>query len=159
MSGRPGVARFRGALLRAARTEADPPVSKGALARRSGVPRTNIIQLEAGDRRPQSDVLRALAHALGIAPASLCEPSPAPSLAELRECAGYLQEELAAHAGLGRTTYAMIESGRTARLKPQVLAAFADAIGVPAEQIDAAHRRDVQRVRAPADNTRKEPEP
>ena len=158
MSGRPGVARFRGALLRAARSEADPPVSQTRLARRSGVPRINIVQLEAGDRRPQPDVLRALARALAIDPASLCEPSQAPGLAELRECAGYLQEELAAMAGMGRSTYAMVESGRTARLKAQALAAFADAIGVPADEIAAAHRRDVERTRAAAAGTRKEPE-
>lgn len=156
MSGRPGVARFRGALLRAARAAAVPPMTQQKLEERSGVPRVNISQLEAGDRRPQPDVLRALANALNIAPVSLCEPSPEPTLAELRECAGYLQEELAGKAGMGRAAYAMIESGRTVRLRPRSADALADALGVPAEQIAAAHRRDVER-RAAA-STRKEPE-
>jgi len=127
------------------------------LEERSGVPRVNIAQLEAGGRRPQPDVLRALANALGIFPVRLCEPSPEPSLAELRECAGYLQEELAGRVGMGRSAYAMVESGRTARLKAPVLAALADVLGAPGGQIDAAHRRDVERSRGAA-GTRKEPE-
>lgn len=148
MSGRPGVAQFRGALLRAARAAAVPPMTQDKLEEISGVHHVNIAQLEAGSRRPQPNVLRALALALAIAPVRLCELSPEPSLAELRECAGYLQEELAGRAGIGRAAYAMIESGRTVRLKPQTIEALAVALDVAAEQIETAHRRDVERALA-----------
>lgn len=156
MSGGRGVTRFRGALLRIARASAEPSLSQDGLARRSGVPRINIVQMETGARRPQPDVLRALAAELGIAPARLCEPSPEPTLAELRECAGYLQAQLAEAARMSRSTYAMIESGKTVRLGVEAASAFAAALGVPAEEIDAAHRRDV-RARAES-SARKEPE-
>ena len=66
-------------------------------------------------------------------------PAASTSLARLRVFAGLLQEQAAARAGLTRTKYSALERGEIASLSEHDSVALAEAFGVDAEAIQAAH--------------------
>ena len=143
MAGTRGVDGFDPALLRSARLGAR--LSQDDLGRAARVPRQNIVQMEGGSRRPQTDVLARLAQALDIRPSALLVPDNEPGLKRLRAAAGLLQENAAETLGIKRSAYAMLEAGRTVTLQDADAAVLAEAFGVERDVVLAAHRRDVQR--------------
>lgn len=137
--GRQGVPGFDAARLRAARTEAG--LSQLALAEAVNVHVRTVVAWETGRQIPRVDAVAALARALHVDPADLLAPveGAAPTLQQLRAAAGKTQQQVAAEAGLLRTTYVKIELGGTERLADTDPAALGRALGVTEEQIRAAH--------------------
>ncbi|MFP5319482.1 MAG: helix-turn-helix domain-containing protein [Acidimicrobiia bacterium] len=120
-----------------------------ALGERVGRARPNVIKWEAGEA-PSPPKLLALARALEVDPWQLTATKPqAAELADLRDWAGLTRRELAAQAGIRRSTYADIERG-TAPLRPEVAEALARVLDCDVSRVERAYRRTVRR----ADSTR-----
>ena len=118
----------------------------GALVRRA---RPNVIKWEAGEA-PSPAKLVALARALGVEPWQLTGTRPqAAELADLREWAGLTRRDLAARAGIRRSTYADIERGN-APLSPTTAEALAEALDCDPGLVERAYRRAVRRATAEA---------
>lgn len=82
-------------------------------------------------------MLRRIAEALTLAPHELLDDS-ATGLSRLRTTAGLSQSELAAAAGIARSTYSAIERGAIAALDPHTAEKIATALHVtPIAVLDA----------------------
>ena len=118
-----------------------------ALGERVGRARPNVIKWEAGEA-PSPPKLVALAQALEIAPWQLTVVKPqAAELADLRAWAGLTRRELAARAGIRRSTYSDIENG-AAPLGPEAAAAVARVLECDVSRVERAYRRGVRRAAA-----------
>lgn len=82
----PALYRVLGRKISSARTRGDARLSQSALAKKVGLTRGSIANIELGTQRPPLHVVWAIGQALGIEPASLL-----PHGGELKETAmGYL---------------------------------------------------------------------
>lgn len=111
-----------------------------ALGERVGRARPNVIKWEAGEA-PSPPKLVALARALDVDPWQLTvRKPPGAELADLRDWAGLTRRELAARAGIRRSTYAEIERG-AAPLSPEAAAAVARALDCDVSRVERAYKR------------------
>jgi transcriptional regulator with XRE-family HTH domain len=138
-----GAVGFDGRRLRVARRAAG--LTQRELARRLRTTDTVVALWETGRRAPLTDRLPELARVVGVRPADLLAAdadgaagAPA-TLAQLRELAGMLQQQLADRAGLVRRTYSALERGEIATLSPRDADALAAALGVEPTEVRAAH--------------------
>jgi transcriptional regulator with XRE-family HTH domain len=137
---RRGVSNFDGRRLRRARDRKG--LSPRELASRAGVTVTVLGQYERGERSPELGTLERLAGALGCSPQDLRVPART-TLRDLREAAGVSQQAAAAATGLSRSTYAMLEQGRTKFLPAQAASHLAGLFGVASGAVAAAHAEAV----------------
>ncbi|MFZ3494547.1 helix-turn-helix domain-containing protein [Streptomyces sp. 5.8] len=137
---RRGVSNFDGRRLAQARTRKGWTSSR--LASEVNVTVTVLNQYELGERSPELGTLVRMAEVLGCPVGDLRSPSRA-TLRDLREHAGAGQAEAAVAAGLKRSTYAMLEQGRTKTLLPQVTQALAELFDQDVDTVVAAHAEAV----------------
>lgn len=116
-------------------------MTRGALAQAANVHASSVSEWEAGRQVPRVETVAALADALHLRPEDLLLPvEGAPlTLDRLRVAAGRSQQQIAAAAGMLRTTYSAVERGETAALSFAEHQALARALGVTDEQLQAAH--------------------
>ncbi|WP_051708983.1 helix-turn-helix transcriptional regulator [Streptomyces sp. NRRL S-350] len=137
---RRGVSSFDGRLLAQARGRRGWTPSE--LASETAVTVTVLNQYEAKERLPDPGTLSRLAEALDCQVTDLCRPTVV-TLRELRERSGVSQPTAAAAAGHKRSTYAMLEQGRTKTLAPQAAEGLAALFGVQRDAVEAAHAASV----------------
>ncbi|MEU9255754.1 helix-turn-helix transcriptional regulator [Streptomyces sp. NPDC048270] len=137
---RRGVSNFDGRRLAQARTRKGWTPSR--LASEVNVTVTVLNQYELEERSPELGTLARLAEALGCPVEYLRRPARA-TLRDLRERAGAGQVGAAAATGLKRSTYAMLEQGRTKTLTPQVAHALAGLFDEDVDTVIAAHAEAV----------------
>lgn len=137
---RRGVMSFDGQRLAQARGRRGWTPSE--LASKAAVTVTVLNQYEAEERRPDPGTLSRLAKVLDCQVADLCRPTVV-TLRELRERSGAGQEDAAAAAGYMRSTYGMLEQGRTKTLAPQAAEGLAVLFGVERDVVEAAHAASV----------------
>jgi transcriptional regulator with XRE-family HTH domain len=139
VGGQQGAPGFDAERLRAARRAAH--LTQRQLADQVGVTETAIANWEGGGRSPRVDRLGQLARALGVRPIDLTDAAGTgtPSLLQLRLGAGLLQEQVAEAARMTRQKYQTLEGGATAGLRGADVAALAEALGVDAIEVRAAH--------------------
>lgn len=128
MGGRKGVERFSRARLVEARQAAG--LTQWGLDAAARLPRGSVAQYESV-REPTTGALSALATALGVDFDDLREPSDqaGPWLSDLRMRHTRLtQAQLAARAGLSRSTYRAIERGEHGNPTPEQTARIAAAL-------------------------------
>lgn len=117
------------------------------LGERVGRARPNVIKWEAGEA-PSPPKLVALARALEVDPWQLTVTKPqVAELSDLRDWAGLTRRELAARAGIRRSTYANIERG-LAPLGPEASAALARVLECDVSRVERAYRRAARREAA-----------
>jgi len=118
-----------------------------ALGELVGRARPNVIKWEAGEA-PSPPKLVALARALEVEPWQLTGTRPqVAELGDLRDWAGLTRRELAARAGIRRSTYADIERGE-APLTPATAEAVARSLGCDLSRVERAYRRAARRAAA-----------
>ncbi|MER6117996.1 helix-turn-helix transcriptional regulator [Streptomyces sp. NPDC001743] len=137
---RRGVMSFDGQRLAQARDRRG--WTPNELASKVAVTVTVLNQYEAEERLPGPGTLSRLAEALECQVADLCRPTVV-TLRELRERSGASQPDAAAAAGRKRSTYAMLEQGRTKTLAPQAAEGLAVLFGVERDVVEAAHAASV----------------
>ncbi|MGP3690780.1 helix-turn-helix domain-containing protein [Streptomyces sp. IBSNAI002] len=137
---RRGVSNFDGRRLAQARIRKGWTPSQ--LASEVNVTVTVLNQYEMEERSPELGTLSRMAAVLGCPVEDLRRPSRA-TLRDLRERAHAGQEEVAAATGLKRSTYAMLEQGRTKTLHPQVAQTLAELFGQDVDTVVAAHAEAV----------------
>lgn len=139
VGGRQGAADFDPSRLRAAREAAG--LTRGALAEAANVHASSVSEWEAGRQVPRVVTVAALAAALRIRPVDLLAPADGATLTldRLRVAAGKSQQQIAAAAGMLRTTYSAVERGETAALSYAEHQALARAFGITDEQLQTAH--------------------
>ena len=137
---RRGVSNFDGQRLHLARTEKG--WSKRQLAEAAGVSVTVLDQYEQGERAPERRTLERLAGSLDRSAGDFRKPRGT-TLRDLRELAGASQQAAASAAGMTRSSYAMLEQGRTKSMAPQAAQCLAALFTVDADAIVAAHAEAV----------------
>ncbi|MQS17237.1 helix-turn-helix transcriptional regulator [Streptomyces kaniharaensis] len=137
---RRGVSSFDGQRLAQARGRRGWTPSQ--LASQAALTVTVLNQYEAEERLPDPGTLSRLADALGCQVTDLCRPTVV-TLRELRERSGASQPEAAEAAGRKRSTYAMLEQGRTKTLAPQAAEGLAALFDVERDAVEAAHAASV----------------
>ncbi|MFC0429986.1 helix-turn-helix transcriptional regulator [Kutzneria buriramensis] len=166
--GRPSIPLFDSAAL--ARALADAQISASELAKRLGIDSSWVRQWAGGNRGINAERLRALAAALGLTPDQLQTRPTNPTLAELRSLAAKTQAEVADEIGVARlvlvnwedggrkglarpsaTSSALGLSGEDLKSTPagqlpsQVATKLGRALGVDAEQVQAAYAASAAR--------------
>ena len=122
-------------------------LSLDALGERVGRARPNVIKWEAGEA-PSPPKLAILARALEVEPWQLTVVKPqVAELADLRAWAGLTRRELAARAGIRRSTYSDIERG-SVPLGAEAAAAVARVLDCDVSRVERAHRRGARRSAA-----------
>jgi transcriptional regulator with XRE-family HTH domain len=137
--GQQGAPGFAPARLRAARKAAN--LTLAAVATEAGVAASTVANWERGERVPRTDRLAVLARITGVRPADLTDDQhpDGDTLRELRVAAGLLQRDAAERAGLSRSWYSWLESGRAATLSATDCAALARVLGVAETEVRVAH--------------------
>jgi DNA-binding XRE family transcriptional regulator len=106
-----------------------------------------VIKWEAGEA-PSPPKLAVLARALEVEPWQLTVVRPQDAeLADLRAWAGLTRRELAARAGIRRSTYSDIERG-SVPLGAEAAAAVARVLDCDVSRVERAHRRGARRSAA-----------
>jgi transcriptional regulator with XRE-family HTH domain len=137
--GQQGAPGFDPVRLRAARKAAN--LTLATVATETGVAPSTVANWERGERVPRTDRLAVLARVTGVRPADLTDETlpGEDSLRELRVAAGLLQRDAAEQAGLTRSWYSWLESGRAATIGPADCAALARVFGVAEIEVRVAH--------------------
>lgn len=122
-------------------------LSRGELARLSGVSLSAVQFWETGRSRPQVDSLARVTETLGVAMSDLVQVEPGERfLADLRILAGLTQHQLAQQLGVSTATISNLELGYT-KLPDRLIAPLAQALNTRPNEVSDAYQRGRTRPR------------